>query len=490
MRAKDPSAPAGKAVYGVVAAVFLSLVLYLSFALPDYKNPLASVDWNALTAKVSRGGSDLFFQSGSTSDASGPLCSASHDLLREFGAHNLRLSQVHVGSGFRVQNALRRAARGEKLRIGLLGGSVSLGHGTDPVTKSRNKYGAVPYDEQWHQYVVRWVNEAFPGVEHDFRNGAKAATDSSFFEWCWESLIGQDLDLVFIEMAVNDDPRKGMTSSENLVRSLLQLESAPGVVFVDFFSLRSVQNHNTSLTGQDVQSSLASWYDVPQISARPVLLQAMVRDPSLAEPFFLGDVRHGTTLVHRFLGNMVVGYLMEELCRAEHAVDEADEGDGRWPVVGTLGQVPRVKLNEAWDADVHHPTKPPTCRTAGAGLEPVEQSADWTFFNWKYSKYYFEALVPDSSEIAFEAEVREGAQGLLAISYLRSVQYHLGKARCWVGEQGAELDGHWAPQTSLAQTQVIAHGLPPGKHIVRCRTLPKSPDHDRTAFRLMGVMTL
>lgn len=106
------------------------------------------------------------------------------------------------------------------------------------------------------------------------------------------------------------------------------------------------------------------------------------------------------------------------------------------------------------------------------------------------AEYYFEALVPDSSEIAFEAEVREGAQGLLAISYLRSVQYNLGKARCWVGEQGAELDGHWAPQTSLAQTQVIARGLPPGKHIVRCRTLPKSPDHDRTAFRLMGVMTL
>lgn len=70
--------------------------------------------------------------------------------------------------------------------------TVSLGHGTDPVTKSRNKYAAVPHNEQWHQYVVRWVDEAFPGVEHDFRNGAKAATDSSFFEWCWESLMCVD----------------------------------------------------------------------------------------------------------------------------------------------------------------------------------------------------------------------------------------------------------------------------------------------------------
>lgn len=90
MRAKDPSAPAGKAVYGVVAAVFLSLVVYLSLfvvwllpqsrggadrrricrsALPDYKNPLASVDWNALTAKVSRGGSDLLCVSSSSSSS-------------------------------------------------------------------------------------------------------------------------------------------------------------------------------------------------------------------------------------------------------------------------------------------------------------------------------------------------------------------------------------------------------------------------------------
>lgn len=132
-------------------------------------------------------------------------------MLAEFGSDNFRLSQVHVGSGYRLRKVLEKAERGEKLRIGVLGGSgecshspdsrlerqrlsrtwpaVSLGHGTDPQSGQRNKYGAVPPAEQWHQFVVRYIQQTFPAAEHEFRLGAKAATDSSFFEWCWSSLM-------------------------------------------------------------------------------------------------------------------------------------------------------------------------------------------------------------------------------------------------------------------------------------------------------------
>ncbi|BGP44673.1 hypothetical protein JCM10450v2_000487 [Rhodotorula kratochvilovae] len=495
MKATDPSAPAGRAVYAALGACILGVVLYCSFALPSYDNPLSTFDWTAWAERVKSGKADssLHFQAASAPNDSlsspSVQCGASPALLAEFGLHNLRLSQVHVGSGYRVQTALQKAARGEKLRVGLLGGSVSLGHGTDPVTKHRNKYGAVPYEEQYHQVIMRGLREAFPGVEHEFVLGAKAATDSSFFEWCWASLIGEDLDLVFVEMAVNDEYRNGMDSTENLLRSLLNLDSAPAVLFVDFFALQNGAAQKTILTGQDVQTSLASWYDVPQISARPVLLQAMIRDPELAQPLFLGDQRHGTAKVHRFLGSMVVGYLQEELCRMRRG-GAVQGGNGGWPGTEGLGKVPRVKLNEGWDAQVAHPTKPPVCTVAGAGLEPVEESPDWRLFDWKYSKFYYETTVPDSGEIAFQADVREGAQGLLAVSYLRSRQYDLGRARCVAEGQEVTLDGYWGASTSLAQTTVVAKGLPPGPHVVRCRSLPPSKDHNGTAFRLMGVMTL
>lgn len=120
------------------------------------------------------------------------------------------MSQVHVGTGYRVQKVLQKAARGERLRVGVLGGSgttslsisatmrplahvsrraVSLGHGTDPVTMHRNKYGAVPLEAQYHQRIVKYLEAAYPQAQIDFVLGAKAATDSSFFEWCWPSLM-------------------------------------------------------------------------------------------------------------------------------------------------------------------------------------------------------------------------------------------------------------------------------------------------------------
>ncbi|GAA5899107.1 hypothetical protein JCM5296_005746 [Sporobolomyces johnsonii] len=461
-------------------------------------NPLATLDWNALRlngdsslwTSVASGDEKLVFQDDSASSAS--CCSIDSDLVGEFGRHNIRLSQAHVGSGYRVQKVLEKAARGEKLRIGLLGGSVSLGHGTNPTTGQRNQYGAVPYEQQWHQVVYQYLNRTFP-LSHTFLMGAKAATTSDFFEWCWATLIGTELDLVMIEIAVNDDFTAPGTfdSSENLLRSLLSLPSAPAVLYVDSFSLVSGSGNPTLLNGQDAHNSLASYYDVPEISARPALLTAMIRDPALVGPLFNGDKRHGSAKLHRFLGSMVVAYLQQERCRLDEPAEGEQLPGGEWPGKEGLGQIPKVKMNERWNAPGSHATQPPTCKVAGNGLEPVSESKDWTLFTWRYSKFYYETTVADSSEIVFEAEVRDGGLGQLAVSYLRSRQYNLGKASCAVGKQKAViLDGYWASSTSLAQTSIVAKGLPPGKHQVRCKTLPMPPGDTAATFRIMGVMTV
>lgn len=216
---------------------------------------------------------------------------------------------------------------------------------------------------------------------------------------------GTDVDLVFIELAVNDDPNTSFTSSENLLRSLLQLDSQPAVIYVDTFSLYNTfaGKQQTLLSAQDVQSTLSPFYDVPQISARPALLPAMIRDHSLKKPWFLGDERHGTARLHRFLGSMVVGYLMEERCRVGELALEAGEGRD-WPSRAALGSVPQVRaslrseddarwltlavqvtMRERWNSTERHATKPPTCAMAGAGLMPANDPQDWKLVDWKYS---------------------------------------------------------------------------------------------------------
>ncbi|GAA5968700.1 hypothetical protein JCM8115_003687 [Rhodotorula mucilaginosa] len=415
-------------------------------------------------------------------------CGISSSLLAEFGSDNFRLSQVHVGSGYRLRKVLEKAERGEKLTIGVLGGSVSLGHGTDPDSGQRNKYGAVPPAEQWHQFVLRYIQQTFPATEHEFRLGAKAATDSTFFEWCWSSLIGTDLDLVMVEMAVNDDYETSFDSSETLLRSLLLLESRPAVIYVDSFSPLSASARPSILNAQDIQSTLSPFYDVPQISARPALLPAMIADPALAKPFFLGDQRHASARVHRFLGSMVVGYLMEERCRL--ATSRTIEADGIWSHNQTLGKVPTVKMTEQWDSSAVHPMKPPRCEVAGGELEPIRATPDWKLVSWRYAKFYYEAQKADSGEIAFEVTVDQGALGTIAVSYLRSRSYNLGKAICTVAGQEAVLDGYWTRSTSLAQTSVVATDVAPGQYEISCRTAPAGEDPERRAFRLMGVMSV
>lgn len=143
-----------------------------------------------------------------------------------------------------------------------------------------------------------------------------------------------------IEMAVNDDYETSFDSSETLLRSLLLLESRPAVIYVDSFSPLTASARPSILNAQDIQSTLSPFYDVAQISARPALLPAMIADPALAKPFFLGDQRHASARVHRFLGSMLVGYLMEERCRVATSRDV--ETDGIWSHNQTLGEVPKV----------------------------------------------------------------------------------------------------------------------------------------------------
>lgn len=46
-------------------------------------------------------------------------------LVKEYGQNNIRLSRTYEGTGARVRNVLRKAMKGEKIKIAAVGGSVS-----------------------------------------------------------------------------------------------------------------------------------------------------------------------------------------------------------------------------------------------------------------------------------------------------------------------------------------------------------------------------
>lgn len=134
-------------------------------------------------------------------------------------------------------------------------------------------------------------------------------------------------------------------TTENLLRSVLHMPNSPAVIFVDAFSLRTKSGRGGMRDGSDVHSTLASFYDVPQISLRSPLLPALLEHEALAKPFFQGDVRHIAKPLHRFLGKMVAAYLDDERCDSgarERIVEQSP--DGAWSYSDVAGRVPRVSL--------------------------------------------------------------------------------------------------------------------------------------------------
>ncbi|GAA6049523.1 hypothetical protein JCM3770_000829 [Rhodotorula araucariae] len=434
-------------------------------------------DWTVLSAPTASAYSRVFAVS---TETAAPKCTVDPSLLQVYGRYGLRLSRMHEGSGYRVQRVLERLERGEHIKAAVIGGSVSSGHGMskDGVPST---YDAIK--ETWHTYVSSWLNQTYG--PQDFINGAMAATDSGFFRFCWPERVRaeeQAPDLVFIELDVNDvadeTSRRG---AESLVRSILLLPNKPAVLFVGAFALVSQSGKDGILNGGDAHTPVAAFYDIPQISLRGPLLPALMQNHSLAQPWFNGDVRHIAAPLHRALGDMVVAYLQEQRCAS--AADEPFVPSELFPAQIFLGEVPSRLMRDKWDSTIAHPTSPPTCRIAGATLEPFSISPGWSLYTFREVKTYLEATAA-GREIEFDVEVQDGGVGEVGIGFLRSPQYKLGKAVCRVGGQEKVLDGNWTRKASLTEIEIVATGLAPGWYRVSCTTLDKA----RT-FRIAAVVS-
>lgn len=114
-------------------------------------------------------------------------CQGYEDILHDYGLSNIKRSRRYEGSGARIQRLLEKARRGDVVRVAVLGGSVSTGHGAIPGV-GKHQYGAIAPKDRWHRFVVDWF-DGVSGVKTVFIDGAKPAVDSGFFEWCWTELM-------------------------------------------------------------------------------------------------------------------------------------------------------------------------------------------------------------------------------------------------------------------------------------------------------------
>jgi hypothetical protein len=108
---------------------------------------------------------------------------------------------------------------------------------------------------------------------------------------CFLEHIDPDVDIIFIELAINDQRDEAQAEAyEWLLRALLALPTKPAVVHVQTFGLI----FQMLTTGGDLHTAIAQYYDNPIISIRNVLLPHILaqKDPIDVIKHWFGKVSY------------------------------------------------------------------------------------------------------------------------------------------------------------------------------------------------------
>lgn len=154
-------------------------------------------------------------------DPSNPLC--------EYGDSAIRLSRAYEGSGVRVRKVLQKALRGEEIRFGVIGASVTAGHGLD--------HGGKVAGPAWPYRFVDEFKKTFPNSR--IIDGSAPAMTSRFYSFCWKTMVPEtEADIWLIELDVNNDQsQETLDADDALMRSLLDQPNEPAVIRLSVLAL-------------------------------------------------------------------------------------------------------------------------------------------------------------------------------------------------------------------------------------------------------------
>ncbi|ELU43286.1 capsule structure designer protein [Rhizoctonia solani AG-1 IA] len=428
-------------------------------------------------------------------------CGKEDLMCKEYGQHNLQRSRGFEGTNSRLKRVLRKAASGEPINIGVIGGSVTHGH------SGMRARGLSLNSSARHEKNV-------------FVNGAVPATGTEYFSVCALEHIDENVDLVIIEMAINDLRNEAAAMTyEWLLRFLLQLPNKPAIISAHVFSIhfeylatggdyhlrklfRYLDRTPLMLRNARIYIAVSQYYDIPVVNLRHVLLNNVLEHENLVHEIFHAkdpypaeapdDTRHVQQMNrvgHKMMADLLIAYTQRVVCQmaSEDArpIEPFSSDNGLLPTLDTMEQVPRLRLFQHYEPDTRVQQVRSTCMSTRAKNSPFKPSSAIGWFEWAWKeKKYFLAREPGAI-VTFDIHV--GPMGVVKLEYLRSKTFGLGFIRCWIGEDnggGVEIDGYW--EEDLSSDIVYGHTSGPAK--VTCKLLDKTNDPlGRHEFRIIAL---
>lgn len=152
----------------------------------------------------------------------------------------------------RLKNLMKRAANGESLVIGFLGGSITQG-----------SLSSTP--KTCYAYLVyEWWKKSFPNAAFSFVNGGIGGTTSHYGgARAWKDVLCYRPDIVTVDFSVNDDANEFFEETyEGTLRRLLMAPSSPAVVVLNNVF------YDTGKNAQDYHNRIADHYGIPHVSIK------------------------------------------------------------------------------------------------------------------------------------------------------------------------------------------------------------------------------
>ena len=354
-------------------------------------------------------------------------------------------SLLSMGDTSRLCNVLAKIERGEKITVGVIGGSITQG-----ASATEEKF-------RWGDRVAAWFRETYPNAQIDYVNAGIGATGSNIAAHrAPVHLLNHQPDLVICEFGVNDgDTRDSAETLEGLVRQILSQPNNPAVMLL--FTM-----HRNGANAQSWQTRIGYHYGLPMASFRDACWPEIEAERMTWETIEADEVHpnnYGHELCARYVTN-IIGKVREQM-QAGEALPEPSK-------------VPPTLISDVFQRATF---------LSADNAQPVVNKGWTTQQDWPFGQSW--ATKEAGSTIEFDVEAT-----CISIAHFK-VKGPMGRAEVQIDDLAPVVlegwfDADWGGYSHFVN---IARDLPFRKHHIKIRVLDdKAEASTGYEFRIQAIM--
>lgn len=318
----------------------------------------------------------------------------------------------------RLKNLMKRAANGESLVIGFLGGSITQG-----------SLSSTP--KTCYAYLVyEWWKKSFPNAAFSFVNGGIGGTTSHYGgARAWKDVLCYRPDIVTVDFSVNDDANEFFEETyEGTLRRLLAAPSAPAVVVLNNVF------YDTGKNAQDYHNRIADHYGIPHVSIKDTVYPD-VESGKIVRADITPDNLHPNDKGHRLVADEICKLLDSIKAEMEEETIAGENIEGKSTKTEASVLLPAPLTENAYEHSRLIQIQDNEAILDGFLVDSIEKKGMLDIFKNGWTAAH------TNDKISFEIEC-----SCLAVQYRKSVQQPVPKAKAVIDGDEAHaviLDGNF-----------------------------------------------